>query len=127
MISVIIPTLNRCTVLPEAVRSIREQSISDEQYEIIVVDNGSSDSTGPVVEHLNGRTGKSIRYIWEPRRGLHWARHAGVRAAEGEVLAFTDDDAVATPGWLGSLIKAYADPRVGAAGGPIQVRWKTPP
>src|SRR5262249_38101966 len=71
--------------------------------------------------------GKPIRYVYEKRPGLHWARHTGARAAQGTILAYTDDDAEATPNWLTGLAAAYEDPRIGAAGGPIQGRWRTPP
>jgi cellulose synthase/poly-beta-1,6-N-acetylglucosamine synthase-like glycosyltransferase len=126
-ISVIIPTLNRCEMLAEALTSVGCQTFPSEQYEIIVVDNGSTDGTAQLVKQLNHGVGKPIRYVYEARPGLHWARHAGARAARGDVLAFTDDDAVATPGWLVGLAAAYDDPHVGAAGGPIYVRWRTPP
>jgi len=125
--SVIIPTLNRRDMLANALASVRAQSFPADQYEIIVVDNGSTDGTRELVERLNQDGGKPIRYVYEARPGLHWARHAGTRAAQGEVLAFTDDDAVVTPGWLNGLVSAYDDPQVGAAGGPIHVRWRSQP
>jgi glycosyltransferase involved in cell wall biosynthesis len=124
--SVIIPTLNRCNLLADVVASVRAQCFPADQYEIIVVDNGSTDGTRELVERLNQDGGKPIHYVYEPRPGLHWARHAGARAAQGDILAFTDDDALVTSGWLVGLSMAYDDPQVGAAGGPIHVHWRTP-
>ncbi len=121
--SVIIPTLNRCDILTNAIESVRKQNFPDDRYEIIVVDNGSEDRTFEVIQELNARNGKNIRYVFEERPGLHWARHAGAHAAEGEILAFTDDDAVAEPGWLSALERAYKEAGCECAGGRIYVHW----
>ncbi|MGH9804232.1 MAG: glycosyltransferase, partial [Candidatus Acidiferrales bacterium] len=59
--------------------------------------------------------------------GLHYARHAGARAARAPILAFTDDDAVCSPDWLRHLLAAYDDPRVGCVGGKILPRWGADP
>lgn len=91
------------------------------------MDNGSSDGTRELVERFKQDHGKHIRYMCESRHGLHWARHSGARAARGEILAYTDDDAVVSVGWLNRLLPVYQDPQIGAAGGPIMVQWRTPP
>ncbi len=127
IISVIIPTLNRKERLAEAIDSIRKQSLDSESYEIIVVDNGSTDGTQSLVSDFNADGGKSVTYLHEPSPGLHWARHAGASAAKSEILAYTDDDAVVTENWLEGLLAAYQDSNVAAAGGPINVRWLSPP
>jgi glycosyltransferase involved in cell wall biosynthesis len=125
--SAIIPTLNRCDMLADALLSVRTQSFPDNEYEIIVVDNGSTDGTRELVERLNQDGGKPIRYVYESRPGLHWARHAGARAAQGEVLAYTDDDAVAHPDWLKELARAYTELDADCAGGKILIRWDQEP
>ena len=127
MISVIIPTYNRDQILAAALASVRQQTFPADQFEVIVVDNGSTDGTRELVEQLNQDGGKPIRYVYEARTGYHRACHAGARAAQGEILAYTDDDAVVTSGWLAALASAYEHSKVGAAGGPIRVRWRTPP
>ena len=126
-ISVIIPTLNRCELLRDAIASAREQTFPAAQYEIIVVDNGSTDGTRELVECLNQDGDKPIRYVYESRPGLHWARHAGARAAQGEILAYTDDDGAPTPGWVAALAQAFAETDCAAAGGPVHVRWLSEP
>ncbi len=95
MISLIIPTYNRAVVLKRALDSAMNVDYSPVDYEIIVVDNGSTDATPAVVQEAQDRKPKSnINYIREERLGLHNARHAGVWAAKGDILIFTDDDAI---------------------------------
>ena len=127
MISLVIPTYNRAGVLKRALDSAMNLDFQD--YEIIVVDNGSTDATPVIVGDLQDNTGGHIfRYVLEPRVGLHNARHAGVWTAKGDILIFTDDDATFAPGWL----RAYADafdthPEMVAAGGPVRPVWEHPP
>jgi glycosyltransferase involved in cell wall biosynthesis len=97
-ISVIIPTLNRCSSLERALASAREQTFPSSEYEVIVVDNGSTDGTRDLVERLNQDGGKRLCYVYEGQLGLQQARHAGARAAKGSILIFTDDDATFDPG-----------------------------
>ena len=125
--SVIIPTLNRCEFLPDAVASVRGQNLPGESYEIIVVDNGASDETRALIEKLNHGDEKTVRYVAEPELGMHNARHAGADAASGDVLAFIDDDAVVDSEWLGALLAEYADAEAGCVGGKILPQWVEKP
>ena len=125
--SVIIPTHNRCRMLPACVASLRAQTYPQEAYEIIVIDNNSTDDTPQVVELLNQQPGKEIRYVLEKRPGLMEARHAGARAAQGDILAYTDDDAMADPGWLAALARSYDTLDADCAGGKILIRWDQQP
>src|SRR2546423_12328653 len=99
-LSVIIPTHNRAVSLARSVRSALELDYLRDHGEILVVDNASTDQTPAVVSDLQHAAGGSIlRYVQEPDLGLHNARHAGARAASGEILLFTDDDATFSPQW----------------------------
>lgn len=116
-------------MLKRALVSAKNLNYSADHYEIIVVDNGSTDATPAVVKEAQQTERKhKIHYIREQRLGLHNARHAAVWAAIGDILVFTDDDATFDPGWL----RAYADafeshPEMVAAGGPVRPSWETPP
>src|SRR5262249_34402392 len=126
--SVIIPSLNRCQVLMNAIASAQKQTWPPDHYEIIVVDNGSKDGTSGVVEQLAKDSKTAVRLVYEPRLGLHHARHAGARAAKGEILIFTDDDATFGPEWVRAYAEAFAKyPEMLAAGGPVRPFWETPP
>ena len=93
MISVIIPTFNRAAYLKEAVQSVLDQGYFRERdkgrsFEIIVVDDGSTDATGEVVRSL----ACDIRYIYQNNRGVSAARNVGLQHATGEYIAYLDSD-----------------------------------
>jgi glucosyl-dolichyl phosphate glucuronosyltransferase len=88
--------------------------------EIIVVDNAADPRLEARVRALRSPVHR-LRYVAEPRPGAHHARHAGARAATGELLLFTDDDVTAPPGWVHSYVGVFAArPDVVAAGGPSE-------
>jgi glycosyltransferase involved in cell wall biosynthesis len=87
MVSVIIPTYNRAEHVTEAVDSVLGQTYT--HYELIVVDDGSTDDTRKVLQE---RYGERIRYLYQPNKGPSGARNTGIRAARHELLAFLDSD-----------------------------------
>jgi glycosyltransferase involved in cell wall biosynthesis len=118
--SVIICTLNRARQLRAAVFSVMMQSFPWELFEIVVVDNGSTDGTREVVEECRRQSIPSIVYVHEPNHSLSEARNRGILTAKGDVLAFMDDDARADSSWLLSLVEALeGENGPAAAGGPI--------
>ncbi len=82
--SVIIPTYNRAHTLPRAIESVLAQSFKD--YELIVVDDGSSDETAKILERY------PIRVIRQPNSGVSAARNRGIEAARGQIIALLDSD-----------------------------------
>jgi glycosyltransferase involved in cell wall biosynthesis len=93
LITVIICTRNRAKLLRDAMASVVEQGIPKSDYEIVVVDNASTDETPDVVAEFRGSA--HIRYVHEEKLGLCIARNTGWRAASGRYVAFFDDDAIA--------------------------------
>lgn len=109
--SLIICTRNRTEALSRCLRSL--ERLSYRPLEIIVVDNApSSDETRQLVSSL-----PSIRYILEPRPGLSVARNTGIKASQGEFIAFTDDDALIHPDWLLRLYQGFKTPDIMAVTG----------
>jgi glycosyltransferase involved in cell wall biosynthesis len=127
-ISAIICTHNRDTYLGAAIDSLLEQDFTGE-FEVIVVDNASTDSTHQVtaVRLPHPR----LQYVYEPIVGLSVARNTGARVARSLVLAYLDDDAVASKQWLRVLHEAYeSNARLAIAGGKVTLLWAfgiTPP
>jgi glycosyltransferase involved in cell wall biosynthesis len=127
-ISVVVCTHNRRALLEHAVRSLAGQDLAADQYEVIVVDNASTDGTREAVAVLQAST-TNLLYVYEPAPGLSNARNAGVRDAHGEIVAFLDDDAQAEPGWLTALVASFdgRPRRPLCAGGPVVPIWERLP
>jgi glycosyltransferase involved in cell wall biosynthesis len=117
-ISVLLCTYNRSKTLGAAIESVAVQVMPESlSWEIVVVDNNSTDQTRQVVECLQRRFPERIRYTFEPRQGVSYARNAGIREGRGEILAFIDDDETASSGWLQNLTaNLHSGEWVGAGG-----------
>jgi glycosyltransferase involved in cell wall biosynthesis len=127
-ITVIVCTYNRCKGLATTLESIASQSFQKPvEWEVLVVDNNSSDRTSEVIEEVSRRHPGRFRYLFEPRQGLSRARNAGVNAALGDILVFTDDDVTFEPGWLQSLTSGLDAGGWAGAGGRILRQWTCPP
>lgn len=121
-ITAIICTHNRESYLGIAIDSLLSQTC--ENYEIIVVDNASRDGTRKVVEAR--LEDPRLKYVYEPQLGLSVARNRGLQEAKAPLLAYLDDDAVATRDWLIKITQAYAaNPQLAIAGGKVTLIWPT--
>jgi len=97
--SIIIPTHNRADELRETIRSIAKLTVVGD-WELLVVDNKSTDHTRAVVEEESVSFPAALRYLFEPEQGRYAALNTGIRAAKGNIIATTDDDARVEPDWL---------------------------
>jgi len=104
-VSIVVCTYNRSEWLAGCLYSLESQS-ENVPIEIIVVDNNSSDSTASVVLEFIKRSPK-IKYIFEGRQGLSYARNRGFLEAAGEYVAYIDDDARACPGWIKEIFTFF--------------------
>jgi glycosyltransferase involved in cell wall biosynthesis len=127
-VSVVIITYNRSELLKGAVESVLAQEAEGVRYEVIVVDNNSSDTTRQVVEaHIN-RGRSNLRYLFEPQQGVSHARNAGLTAARSPVVAFADDDVRVAKDWVANIKRAFdLHPEVEFLGGKILPKWNTTP
>ena len=121
-ISVVLCTWNRASLLGEALVHLLEQS-GDAAYEVVVVDNASTDRTRSLVTELAAHDSR-VRYVHEPRQGLSHARNTGIASARADVIAFTDDDVRVGVNWVESLRRAFdAHPDAACIGGPVLPAW----
>jgi len=127
-VSVIIATYNRRECLKKCLESLAGQECDGSfSGEIIVVDNNSSDTTKEVVEayfpNFNNSSKKkpslTLRYLFEPKQGKSYALNKGIDAADGEIVAFTDDDVVIDPKWLASIAKCFSEYDCDGVGGRV--------
>ena len=104
-ISVVIPSYNYASFLPQSVASVFAQRGPDVDVQVIVVDDGSTDNTADVARGL----GADITYIYQKNQGLSAARNTGLRAADGDFVAFLDADDLYTPDLLASQLRIFAE------------------
>jgi len=124
--SVIIATYNRADLLDECLQHLARQSFSSGD-EVLIADNGSTDHTAAVVARRAPRFPAALSRIAVPTPGKSHAVAAALRVACGDIVALTDDDVNVAEGWLTSLKKAFAEPQIGVAGGPVEARWQQQP
>lgn len=112
IISVIIPAYNEEKYIKDCLDSLLNQDVKKSLYEIIVVDNTSTDKTAQIVKKY------PTKLISEKHKGVAFARNTGTKAARGEILAFTDADCTVPTNWLSNfMIHFESDPKLDAIGG----------
>src|SRR3989337_1168394 len=128
--TVLIATYNRAALLDETLAWLARMRVSPTlTWDVIVVDNNSSDDTRAVVERHIARFPVRLRYLFEPTQGRSSALNSGIAQATGEVLVFTDDDVRVADGWLdaatGPLMGGEAT--IAYSGGPVRPIWGRQP
>jgi glucosyl-dolichyl phosphate glucuronosyltransferase len=125
-LSVVICTYNRDGYIGASLLCLARQSLDPNFFEIIVVDNNSTDNTEAIVRDFIGRhPWLQARYVFEERKGLSFARNRGMKEARGEVITYIDDDAEAVPGYLDKIYQfAQAHPEVAGIGGRVIPKYQ---
>jgi glycosyltransferase involved in cell wall biosynthesis len=123
--SVVIATYNRAHLLIDTLRSLCAQEVPRTLgWEIVVVDNNSSDATKEMVRRFGETSSVPVRYEFEPRLGQSFARNSGIAAAKGAVILFTDDDILPDPDWVSTTLRALTTAGLDGAGGRVLPRWE---
>ncbi|HEY9479453.1 MAG TPA: glycosyltransferase family A protein [Gemmatimonadaceae bacterium] len=120
-VSIIACTRNRCGALAKLLESLTRLSVPHGlSWQLVLVDNGSTDGTGELLDTFSDRL--PIERVFEPEKGLSRARNAGLRAARGEILAFTDDDCIPAPDWVRVIHAEFArNPALAGLGGRVEL------
>ena len=127
-VSVVVPTYNRSALLQRALLSLFSQRADGLNFEIIVIDNNSSDDTPDVVAAMQAKSPVTLRYVRETRQGNAYARNAGIDAAQAPIIAFLDDDVVADENWVQTIKTIFdRDPQIAFVGGRVLPLWDTEP
>ncbi|MBX3001080.1 MAG: glycosyltransferase family 2 protein [Caldilineaceae bacterium] len=119
-------THNRAALLPAAIESLLAQSLALTDFEILVIDNASTDGTSQIIRrYLTAGGNVTLRSAVQPILGLSHARNLAVEIAGGDIIAFMDDDAVANPDWLAAMLDAYTIyPDAWVVGGKVLPLWQ---
>ena len=105
LLSVIICTFNRAELLKQVLDSLTLQTIAHDKFEVIIIDDGSTDNTREIADFFSGKL--PIKYFYQKNAGLASAKNHGTYASQGKIVLFLDDDDVATPTLLEEHIKTH--------------------
>jgi glycosyltransferase involved in cell wall biosynthesis len=127
-VSVVVPTRNRADKLRVCVESLLAQDFPADSYEIVVVDDGSTDDTLDVAASMpTADNGPAVTVVAQDAQGAGAARNIGLAVARGDPVCFVDDDIEAPPTWLAAMAQAFERyPEADAFGGRLQVRVEDP-
>ncbi|MEM9004312.1 MAG: hormogonium polysaccharide biosynthesis glycosyltransferase HpsE [Cyanobacteria bacterium P01_F01_bin.86] len=131
--TVAIPTYNGAERLPKLLESLRSQMGLDSLvWEILVVNNNSSDQTAAVIQQTQSDWGDDsnprLKYVFEATQGAAFARQCAIRSAQTEWVGFLDDDIIPDENWVAAAYKFYqTHPEIGAFGGQIHGDFEVPP
>ncbi len=123
-LSVVLPTFNRAASLRTTLRTFSRLACPPTfSWELLVVDNNSSDCTGEVVDNFARTADFPVRCVFEGRQGRSAALNAGIAKAQGEIIVFTDDDVLLHPDWLLNLKRTFDQFDCAAAAGRVIPQW----
>lgn len=125
-LSIVIPTFNRAKLLGDVLEDLdRQDAAAAGSFEVVVVDDGSTDATAAVVRTAVERSAHRIRYLHQPNAGLNAARNVGLRESAGEIVAYLDDDVALPSTWVTSTLRGFdLHPHVDALAGRILLQFE---
>jgi glycosyltransferase involved in cell wall biosynthesis len=118
-VSVIVPVRNRAACVRQLLDALIDQSYASARYEVIVVDNESTEDIASIVREAAARAPFEMRYLRKHNDGPAASRNRGAEMARGDILAFTDSDCIPDRDWLAHGARAFEPDGVGVACGPI--------
>ncbi|HWL65218.1 MAG TPA: glycosyltransferase family A protein, partial [Actinomycetota bacterium] len=125
-VALIVPSHNRAALLEDCVMSLLEQD-TQKRYEVVVIDDGSTDDTAERIGRLAERYPSLLRCISRPPSGLNASRNAGAAVTTADVLAFIDDDALVSNSYVDAVVAGSAKhPDIDCFGGRIRLKFHGP-
>lgn len=118
-VTVVVPTYNRKEMLKECLNSLFSQTYPKDRYEIVVVNDGSTDGTEKVLEEYAGKAPCKLKRFNQKNQGVSSAMNTGIKNSEGKIIYFTGDDCIADKNWIKNLADSFSDERVGGVGGKV--------
>jgi len=118
-VSIVVPVYNRSQMLGQCLYTLCRQSYPKERYEIIIVDDGSTDDSAEIAQSIGREWAGSLRVIQQENHGPSSARNAGIFASQADYIAFTDSDCIPDLDWLRSLVLTLTATQSDGVGGPI--------
>ena len=122
-VSVVVSTHNREEDLRAALEPLLHQ-VGDVPYEVLIVDNNSTDDTRAIVERAMESSQVPLKYLFEPRQGVSYGRNTGILHARAPIIAITDDDCRPAPDWVASIVRSFERyPDADCIGGRVVPEW----
>ena len=118
-VSVVIPTYNRKNSLKNCIVSLFNQTYPKDMYEVIVVNDGSTDGTEEILKEYEKKAPCKFKWFTQRNQGSYAARNLGIEMAKGGIICFIDDDCIADKHWIEKLVEGFTDGWVGGVGGQI--------
>jgi glycosyltransferase involved in cell wall biosynthesis len=120
MISIIVPVYNGENTIKKCIHSLLTQSYPEDQYEIIIVDDGSTDTTSDILKQLD------VSVVTQKNQGPAAARNAGARQASGDIILYTDADCIADERWIEEMVAPFGDPEIVGVKGAYKTKQLEP-
>lgn len=121
-----IPTYNRKALLVRTLKSLAELNFPKDDYEVIVIDDGSTDGTKGEIDKKKDELPYTLQYHWQENAKLSVARNNAIKHSKGDIIVSIDDDMLFPKDWLKKLIEPLKNPKVGVVGGPPVAPKKLP-
>lgn len=112
-VGVVVPVRNNQEMIGECIESLLDQDYPEKDYEIVIVDNNSTDNTAEIIKRY------PVKYVFEGTKGKTNARNKGIKNASGDIIVFTDSDCIADRRWLSEIVREFEDKDIGGVGGKI--------
>lgn len=128
VISLVVPTYNRAALLKKCLESIEQQLIDKDCFEVVIVNDGSTDETEEIVRSIINKNLIDCKCLFQANSGVSVARNRGICEAVGDVIAFTDDDCIVPKNWVESMMRCWAatGDDVAGIGGPLNTVTDNP-